>query len=73
MVVTQDVDDLPPDSRVELREVRFRVPWPETGRYLCLGNEHDRALTTAGCSRADVETPATVTLESAIGGLRLES
>jgi hypothetical protein len=73
MVVEVDPEDVPRDLLVEVRDGRFRVPWPEAGRYLCLGNEHQGVMTTAGCVQVDAVAPAKVTLESSIGGLGLRT
>ena len=73
VVVAVDVDDLPPDGLAEVREGRFHVPWPDTGRYLCLGNEYQGVVTTAGCVLVDAAAPAQVTLESSIGGFHLKT
>lgn len=68
-----NVADLPPHGIAEVRNGRFRVPWPGPGRYLCLGNEHQGVVATAGCVRVDVEAPAKVTLESLMGGFRVQT
>lgn len=65
-----DVDDLPAGRLAEVSEGRFRMPWPEPGRYLCLGNEHRGVVRTAGCVLVEAEAPVKVTLESSIGGFR---
>jgi hypothetical protein len=72
VVITVDVDDRSPERMAEVREGRFRVPWPVADRYLCLGNEDHGVVTTAGCVLVDAEAPATVTLESSISGFGLE-
>lgn len=71
-VIKVNVDDLAPDGLADVSDGRFRVPWPEAGRYLCLGNEYQGVVTTAGCVLVDAEAPAMVTLESSIGGFRLK-
>jgi hypothetical protein len=73
VVIRVDVDDLPPDGLAEVSDGRFRVRWPEAGRYLCLGNEYQGVVTTAGCVLVDAEAPAKVILESSIGGFRLKT
>ncbi|PFG38233.1 hypothetical protein ATJ97_0705 [Georgenia soli] len=67
-----NVDDLPPGGVAEVSEGRFQVPWPEPGRYLCLGDEYQGVVRTAGCVLVEAEAPAKVTLESSIGGFRLK-
>jgi len=68
-----NVDDLPSDGLAEVRDGRFQIPWPEAGRYLCLGNEHQGIVTTAGCVMVHAEAPTKVTLESSIGGFRVKT
>ncbi|GAA4286298.1 hypothetical protein GCM10022262_06570 [Georgenia daeguensis] len=68
-----NVDDLPAGRLAEVNEGRFRVPWPEPDRYLCLGDEYQGVVTTAGCVLVDAEAPVKVTLEISIGGFRLRT
>ena len=71
--ITVNVDDLSPGGVAKVSDGRFRVPWPEAGRYLCLGDEYQGVVTTAGCVLVDAEAPAKVTLESSMGGFRLKT
>ena len=68
-----NVDDLSPDGHAAVSDGRFRVPWSDAGRYLCLGNEHQGVVSTAGCVMVDAAAPAKVTLESSVGGFRLKT
>ena len=73
VVIRMNVEELPPGRVAEVSDGHFRVPWQEAGRYLCLGNEYQDVVTTAGCVAVYAEAPAKVTLESSIGGFRLKT
>ena len=71
LVVEVAIADIPAEAVTDVAEGRFRLPWSGAGRYVCLGNEHEGAVSTAGCVLVDVEAPAAITIESSIGGLGL--
>ena len=61
--VEVDVAEVPPEAMTEVDDGRFRLSWPDTGRYVCLGNEHLGVVTTAGCVLVEAEAPAAITIQ----------
>lgn len=71
--IVVEVDDAaaPAEGAADVVDGRFQLPWPEADRYVCLGNEHQGVVTTAGCVLVESEAPVAITIESAIGGFSI--
>jgi hypothetical protein len=69
--VELDTAAVPADGVADVVDGRFRLAWPDADRYVCLGNEHQGVVTTAGCVLVESEATVAITIESSIGGFAI--